>query len=100
MANSLIRDLRFPRSRGRTVIVIAAVAAVASMASLGIPRDVSIRVLGCAAGAYEDSQGDCIPDPAPPTAGGGPWCCGNDSFTEHKNGRCAVDCGAPRWLPS
>ncbi|MDX1890430.1 DUF3761 domain-containing protein [Mycolicibacterium sp. 050158] len=62
-------------------------------------------VLACGAGSYENSGGQCIPDPSAPNGGGGvpagaTAVCrdGDYSYSTHHSGTCSGHGGVSQWL--
>jgi uncharacterized protein DUF3761 len=65
-------------------------------------------VLACGGGTYENSDGQCIPDPSAPGSGGGgtpsgstAMCRDGDySYSTHHSGTCSGHGGVSQWLVS
>ncbi|WP_431237802.1 DUF3761 domain-containing protein [Mycolicibacterium aichiense] len=87
-------------------ILAVAVLGVGSMFGNATADAVPIFKLsgGCGAGSYQNSDGQCIPDPSAGGGGGAPsgataMCRDGDySYSTHRTGTCSGHGGVSQWL--
>jgi hypothetical protein len=90
--------------RVRLLISTAAI----GVAAFGAPTVLAtgpVTLLACSGGYYENSDGQCIPDPeqVPPGSGAPPGATaicndGSYSFSTHHSGTCSGHHGVSQWL--